>query len=83
MPTEEQIRESLDEVLVPTAMRSVGRLNLVREVSVSDQKVPRIFLQDALVDLDGLFFSLLHFVDSSQIEQHHLGARGKLECLFQ
>ena len=39
MPTEEQIRESLEEVLVPFAMRSVGGLNLVREVTVSDQKV--------------------------------------------
>lgn len=39
MPTEEQIRETLKEVLVPGAMRSITRMNLVREVAVSDQKV--------------------------------------------
>ena len=39
MVTEEQIRESLKEVLVPGIARSVTRLNLVREVAVSDQKV--------------------------------------------
>jgi len=35
---EEQIRESLDGVLVPGVMRSVESLNLVREVTVSDQR---------------------------------------------
>jgi hydrogenase maturation protease len=39
MPTEEQVRESLEEVLVPGAMRSLVKLNLVRQVAVSDQKV--------------------------------------------
>jgi len=37
--TEEQIKESLNEVLVPGAMRSLDGLNLVREVVVSDQRV--------------------------------------------
>jgi len=37
--TEEQIRESLDEVLVPGVMRSLEGLNLVREIAVSDQRV--------------------------------------------
>jgi Mrp family chromosome partitioning ATPase len=36
--SEEQIRESLDEVLVPGAMRSLVKLNLVREIAVSDEK---------------------------------------------
>jgi hydrogenase maturation protease len=44
--TEEQIRESLNEVLVPGVMRSVESLNLVREVTVSDQRV-RIALASA------------------------------------
>ena len=39
MPTEEQVREGLDEVIVPGAMRSLVKLNLVRQVSVSDEKV--------------------------------------------
>jgi hydrogenase maturation protease len=39
MATEDQVRESLEEVLVPGAMRSLVKLNLVRRVAVSDQKV--------------------------------------------
>ena len=39
MVTEEQIRESLNEVLVPGVMRSIASLNLVGEVTVSDQEV--------------------------------------------
>lgn len=38
MATEEQIRESLDEVLVPGAMRSLVKLNLVRDIVLSDKK---------------------------------------------
>jgi len=37
--TEEQIRESLNEVLVPGVMRSIEGLNLVREIAVSNQRV--------------------------------------------
>ena len=39
MVTEEQVRESLEQVLVPGAMRSLVKLNLVCEVAVHDQKV--------------------------------------------
>jgi len=39
MTSEEQVRESLKEVLVPGAMRSLVGLNLVREVRISDQRV--------------------------------------------
>ena len=39
MLTEEQVREGLEEVLVPGAKRSLVGLNLVREVAVSDQRV--------------------------------------------
>ncbi len=39
MITEQQVRESLEEVLVPGAMRSLAKLNLVREIVISDQKV--------------------------------------------
>jgi hydrogenase maturation protease len=36
--TEEQITEKLDEVLVPGSMRSLTKLNLIRNISVSDGK---------------------------------------------
>jgi len=39
MVTEQQVRESLEEVLVPSAMRSLVKLNLVREIVISDQEV--------------------------------------------
>ena len=39
MVTEEQVRGSLEGVLVPGAMRSLVRMNLVREIAISDQKV--------------------------------------------
>ncbi len=39
MPTEEQVRESLEEVIVPGAMRSLVRMNLVRQVAVSNERV--------------------------------------------
>ena len=39
MVTEEQVRESLEEVLVPGVMRSLGGLNLVRGVAISDRRV--------------------------------------------
>ena len=39
MVTEEQVRESINEVLVPGVKRNIAGLNLVREVTVSDQKI--------------------------------------------
>src|SRR4030042_941594 len=39
MATEQQIRKSLDEILVPSVMRSLLQLNLVREIAISDRKV--------------------------------------------
>ena len=39
MVTEEQVRENLQKVLVPGAMRSLMMLNMVRGVTVSDQRV--------------------------------------------
>jgi len=50
MVTEEQVRESLNEVLVPGIMRSVVGLNLVREVTVSDPKVKITLASTALND---------------------------------
>ena len=39
MITEEQVRGSLREVLIPGAMRSIVNLNMIREVAVSDHLV--------------------------------------------
>ena len=39
MPTEEQVIESLEGVLVPGVMRSLVKLNLVRQVAISDETV--------------------------------------------
>jgi len=39
MVTEQQARESLEGVLVPGVMRSLGELNLIREVAISDRRV--------------------------------------------
>ena len=38
MATEELIRENLDKVLVPGVMRSLVKMNLVRDISISDGK---------------------------------------------
>jgi len=46
--TEEQIRESLNEVLVPGVMRSIEGLNLVREIAVSNQRVKITLASSAL-----------------------------------
>ncbi len=48
MVTEEQVRESLKEVLVPGIMRSLMMLNLVRDVTVSEQRVNIILAATAL-----------------------------------
>ena len=51
MITEEQVRESLEEVLVPGVKRSLEGLNLVREVTVSDRKV-KVTLSSAALSSD-------------------------------
>ncbi|MFC2071039.1 P-loop NTPase [Chloroflexota bacterium] len=39
MPTEEQIRSNLKEVLVPAVMRNIEDLNLIREITVDDRRI--------------------------------------------
>ncbi len=39
MPTEQQVKEELNSVIIPGAMRSLVKMNLVREIFVSDQTV--------------------------------------------
>ena len=48
MATEEQIRASLEEVIVPGVMRSLNGLNLVRQVTTSDQRVKITLASSAL-----------------------------------
>ena len=52
MTLEEQVKQALSEVLVPGVMRSLVGLNLVREVSVSDQKVNITLASAALTTED-------------------------------
>ncbi|MCX6010126.1 MAG: iron-sulfur cluster assembly protein, partial [Chloroflexi bacterium] len=39
MPTQEEVKAVLDTVLVPGVMRSLVKMNLVRDVSVANGKV--------------------------------------------
>jgi len=48
MVTEGQVRESLKEVLVPGVMRSLVMLNMVRQVTVSNQRINIILASTAL-----------------------------------
>jgi len=51
MPTQEQVMESLDTVLVPGVMRSLVKMNLVREVRIAERKVD-ITLASAALSLE-------------------------------
>jgi len=51
MPTQEQVIESLDTVLVPGVMRSLVKMNLVREVRIAERKVD-ITLASAALSLE-------------------------------
>jgi Mrp family chromosome partitioning ATPase len=79
MLTEEQVREGLEEVLVPGVMRSVVKMNLVRQVAISDEKVDinlasaalspetqewlKSKMQDAIKSLPGVSAVNTNFVD--------------------
>jgi len=82
--TEEQIRESLDEVFVPGAMRSLVKLNLVRDVAIdngrasitlasaaltpSTQEWLKTKLDEVVRGLDGIEEAEIGFVDVSPKE---------------
>ena len=36
MVSEEQVKQALEEVLIPVTMRSLAKLNLIRQVAISD-----------------------------------------------
>jgi len=50
MPTQEQVMESLDTILVPGVMRSLVKMNLVREVRIADHKVDITLASTALAE---------------------------------
>jgi len=80
MPTEEEIRESLEAVLVPGVMRSLARLNLIRQIAISDQKVNITLaaaalnqgaqdwlkdkVRDVIGNLDGVKETEVNFIDA-------------------
>ena len=80
MPTEEEIRESLEAVLVPGVMRSLVKLNLIRQIAVSDQKVNislaaaalnqgaqdwlKDKVRDVIGNLDGVKETEVNFIDA-------------------
>ncbi|MDH5696319.1 MAG: P-loop NTPase, partial [Dehalococcoidia bacterium] len=79
MPTQKQVIESLDTIPVPGVMRSLVKMNLVREVRVADHKVDvtlasaalapeaQQWLKDRIVDtatkLEGVEEASVSFVD--------------------
>jgi hydrogenase maturation protease len=50
MPTQEQIMESLDKILVPGVMRSLVKMNLVRDIKITDHKVDVTLASAALAE---------------------------------
>ncbi len=48
MPTEQQIKKCLDNVLIPGVMRSLVRMNLLRSITINDSKVGIILSSTAL-----------------------------------
>jgi ATP-binding protein involved in chromosome partitioning len=50
MASEEQVRESLEKVLVPVVMRDINGLNLVRQITTSDKEVKITLAATALND---------------------------------
>ena len=81
MTAEDQIRGALDEVLVPGAMRSLARLNLIRDIAATDgkatitlastslgdgaQNLVRRRVAEAATGLDGIGEVETDFVDES------------------
>jgi Mrp family chromosome partitioning ATPase len=49
MPTQEEVRTVLDTVLVPGAMRSLVKMNLIKDISVADNKIDVMLANAALM----------------------------------
>ena len=89
MPTQKQVMESLETVLVPGVMRSLVKMNLVREVKVVDHKVEVVIasaalappaqewlkdrIKDAAGKLDGVKEVNVSFVDGKPKNLNEIG----------
>jgi Mrp family chromosome partitioning ATPase len=49
MPTQEEVKNVLDTVLVPGAMRSLVKMNLIKDISVADNKIDIVLANAALM----------------------------------
>jgi Mrp family chromosome partitioning ATPase len=49
MPTQEEVKNVLDSVLVPGAMRSLVKMNLIKDISVADNKIDIVLANAALM----------------------------------
>ena len=89
MPKQEQVMESLDTILVPGVMRSLVKMNLVREVRIADHKVDitlssaalaegaQLWLKDRIVDtaikLEGVEEASVSFVEGIPKDINKIG----------
>jgi len=89
VPTQKQVMESLETVLVPGVMRSLVKMNLVREVKVVDHKVEVVIasaalappaqewlkdrIKDAAGKLDGVKEVNVSFVDGKPKNLNEIG----------
>jgi Mrp family chromosome partitioning ATPase len=90
MITEQQIKESLEDVLVPGAMRSPVKLNLVRQIAIADQTVDitlasaaldpgaqdwlKAKISDAIGKLAGVNQTNVNFVEAAPRELNDIGS---------
>jgi Mrp family chromosome partitioning ATPase len=89
MTTQEQVIESLEAILVPKVMRSLAKMNLVRNISVTDKKVDITLASTALTtdtqewltgkikeaarELDGINEVNTSFIESTPAELNTIG----------
>jgi Mrp family chromosome partitioning ATPase len=88
MITEKQVRKSLEEILVPGAMRNLLKLNLVRNITVSGNKVDitlssaalnpntqgwlKSKISDTIGQLPGISQANVNFVQATSKEVNHV-----------
>jgi len=88
MPTQEEVLENLEAILVPGVMRSLVKMNLVRDVSVTDGKVDVTLasaalasgaqewlkdkIKDATSSLTGVNEVNINFVDGKPIDLNEI-----------
>ncbi len=84
MPTQKQVMENLESVLVPGVMRSLVKMNLIRDIAIADHKATisvasagltegaQRWLKDKILDharmLEGVNETIVNFVDGKPKE---------------